>query len=102
MIAVLILDLKLPIDYVFDKMEMYEVRGLLKFQYYGAREDWEQTRLIAYMTAAVNSKKKLRLTDIMKFPWEEETSDANTDISNSDVERLRKKAEQYLKNNNLK
>lgn len=36
------------------------------------KDDWEQSRLIAYLIAQVNSKKRLSPENIIKFPWEEE------------------------------
>lgn len=84
-------------SYVLDEMEFYEIRPLLKYEHYSHRDDWEQARLIAYMVAQVNSKKKLKFQDITKFYWEEEQEEHDTSISKEDVERLRKKAEQYIK-----
>ena len=76
-------------------MEFYEIRALLKYEHYSHRDEWEQARLIAYMVAQVNSKKKLKFQDITKFYWEEEEHD--TSISKEDVERLKKKADEYIK-----
>ena len=78
-------------------MEFYEIRPLLKYEHYSHRDDWEQARLIAYMVAQVNSKKKLKFQDITKFYWEEQQEEHDTSISKEDIERLRKKAEAYIK-----
>lgn len=83
-------------SYVLDEMEFYEIRPLLKYEHYSHRDDWEQARLIAYMVAQVNSKKKLTFQDITKFYWEN-NEEHDTSISKEDVERLRKKAEAYIK-----
>ncbi len=84
-----------------DKMEMYEVKAVMEYEYYAHKDDWEQARLIAYMTAQVNSTKQLKITDILKFYWEKENEAADTSISNADVERLRKKAQQYINENGI-
>lgn len=76
-------------------MEMYEVRAAMRYSYYANKDLWEANRLIAYMVAQVNSKKRLQLQDIVRFPWEEVQGD--TSISKEDIERLRIKAENYLK-----
>ena len=76
---------------------MYEVRAAMKYEYYATRDSWEQARLIAYLIAQVNSRNKLKITDIMKFYWETESAD--TSMSNVDLARLRAKAKQYIKNN---
>lgn len=58
-------------------------------------ESWEQTRLLAYITAQINSTKKLKPTDIISFSWDEEST-GDTAISNEDIERLKNKAKQYI------
>lgn len=75
-------------------MQQYEIEVLFKHLYLRNRESWEQTRLNAYIVAQVNSKKKLKPEDIIRFPWED-TSQHITAISNEDIERLKEKAKQY-------
>lgn len=75
-------------------MQMYEIEPLISNIYKRNKENWEQTRLLAYITAQVNSTKKLKPTDIISFYWDNETGD--TAISNEDVERLKNKAKQYI------
>lgn len=98
MYAILVLELHLPPSYVLDEMDWYEVNSLLKYRYYVVKEQWEQTRLITYMTAQVNSSKHLKVTDIITFPWEEEEKEENTRITDDDVKRLKAMAENYLYN----
>lgn len=78
---------------------MYEITPYIRNIHLRSKESWEQARLGAYITAQVNSTKKLKVTDIMEFPWEKSNSmnkTGITDISNEDVERLRNKAKKYL------
>ena len=42
----------------------------MKYNYYAHKDSWEQTRLLAYITAQVNSTKKIKLSDILDFYWE--------------------------------
>lgn len=65
----------------------------MDYDYLAYKDGWEQTRLVAYMIAQTNSAKRLKLTDILKFHWDDE--EAVTSISNEDVARLRDKAKQY-------
>lgn len=65
----------------------------MDYEYLAYKDSWEQSRLIAYMIAQTNSTKRLKLTDILKFHWEENNTD--TAISTADVNRLREKAKQY-------
>lgn len=53
-------------------MEFYEIDSLLDSYYLKHKDSWEQARLIAYMTAQVNSKNTLQPEDIIKFSWEKE------------------------------
>lgn len=75
-------------------MQMYELEPLISNIHKKNKESWEQTRLLAYITAQVNSTKKLKPTDIISFSWDDETGD--TAISNEDIERLKNKAKQYI------
>lgn len=82
--------------YVLDEMEMYEIRTLLKYEHYSHRDEWEQARLIAYMVAQVNSKKKLSFQDITKFYWEDQQEEQDTSITKEDIERLKQRAQAYI------
>lgn len=42
------------------------------------REAWERTRFEAYITAQMNSPKKLKPTDIKKFDWDNEEHGVTT------------------------
>ena len=77
-------------------MQMYELEPLISNIHKKNKESWEQTRLLAYITAQANSTKKLKPTDIISFSWDNEVSD--TAISNEDVQRLKNKAKQYINN----
>lgn len=48
----------------------------------------EQTRLLIHSIYQVNSTKKLKPTDVMRFEWEKETTDTNKLASLEDAERL--------------
>ena len=86
-------------DYFLDKMQWYEVDSCLNGLEGKNKNGWEQTRFLSYITAQVNSSKKLKPTDIMQFTWDEESSTNDTSISNEDIKRLREKAKQYTTHN---
>lgn len=65
----------------------------MDYEYLAYKDSWEQSRLVAYMIAQTNSTKRLKLTDILEFQWEDKNAD--TAISNEDVARLREEAKQY-------
>jgi CRISPR/Cas system-associated exonuclease Cas4 (RecB family) len=56
--------------YVLDRMEFYEISALIENAWMKSKESWEQARLQAYLTAQVNSTKKIDMTEFMTFPWE--------------------------------
>lgn len=96
----MVADLGIAPDYVLDKMEMYEVNALIKNQYRRHKDDWEQARLIAYLIAQCNSKKRMKLTDIVKFPWEKKN--VKDEIDFEAIKRIRAKAHSMLENNVIK
>ena len=81
-------------------MEWYEVRSVLKYSYYAEKDTWEQARLIAYIIAQSNSRKHLKMEDIIKFYWEDEKEEHDTKISKEEIEQLKLQAQQYLKTQN--
>lgn len=88
-------------DYVLDKIEWYEINALMKYQYYAIKDNWEQARLIAFLIAQTNSKKKLKLQDIVPFAWDEdEENEDNKPITKSEIERLKARAQNYLYSKN--
>lgn len=56
--------------YVLDRIQTYEVEALVENMWMKSKESWEQARLQAYLTAQVNSTKKIDMTEFMTFPWE--------------------------------
>ena len=86
--------------YVLDEIETYELNAAMKYSYYAVKDSWEQARLIAYIVAQCNSKKTLKMQDIMEFFWEKETNIEDTKITKEEIEMLKKQAEQYLKSKN--
>lgn len=79
-------------------MKFYEIPELVKGLNLKSRESWEQTRLLAYMTAQVNSIKKIKPTDILQFEWDKKEPDVEEKIiSKADIKRLNKKTDEVLK-----
>ena len=58
---------------MLDRAEVYELDILTDKFNKENRESWEQTRFIAYIIAQTQAyKKKYKMTDIIKFPWDDE------------------------------
>lgn len=62
----------------------------MKYAHYAFKDNWEQARLISYLIAQVNSKKKLKFSDIMEFHWDKETEIEG--VSNEEITQLREQA----------
>ena len=77
-------------------MTLDEVRLYLEGYERRKRDAWEQTRILGYIMAQVNSTKPIKQTDILTFPWDQEApkNPKTTRVSSSEIERLRAKAKQ--------
>jgi hypothetical protein len=60
------------------------------------KNELEKIRMLIYPTYLVNSKKKLKLTDVMQFPWENETKETAV-ISEVDKEKMMLEIERISK-----
>lgn len=86
----------MSIEYYMDKCSLWEVEDVLDCIPYTDRNMWEAHRVNSYITAQVNSTKRLHAKDIMKFAWDDEQVDSTTEISKEDINRLRKQAKAWL------
>ena len=84
--------------YFLDDLRPYELNVILSLLEYNTKQDWEQTRFKCYINAQTQSSKKLNITDIAKFTWDETTNkeNKNTTITTEDIERLKRKAEKII------
>ena len=76
---------------------MYEAQVLINSIHLKEKESWEQARFISYITAQVNSSKKLKPTDILKFSWDDKTVEKETTITDTDINRLQARAQEFEK-----
>lgn len=90
------------IDYFFDRMQMYELNTILSSLNKSIKNDWEQTRMIAYIIAQCNSTKQLKPTDILKFDWDNDDHNKQEIITKDDVARLKEKATTFASKLNTK
>ena len=94
----MVVGLGLSPRYVLDEMQFYEIDALLDSYYLKHKDSWEQARLIAYMTARVNSKGDLSPTDIMKFHWEKDDTPEVNELDQKNIELEMKQLEDILNN----
>lgn len=81
-------------EYFWEKMQFYELQILIDNIELISKNGWEQTRMLAYIQAQMNSKKTLKPEDIMKFTWDNVEIESNIEdgfASEEDKERLGKR-----------
>ena len=95
LVAILVCQLGIDAHYVMDIMTIYEAELYMEHSYLSSKENWEQTRLQLLVSAQANSKKRLKLQDILKFPWD--GNGEKKSIDKKDIERLESKAKEIEK-----
>lgn len=92
------------LNYFLDVLQPYELDMILSMLEYNKKQDWEQTRYLSYITAQSQSTKKLQITDVLKFSWDNEATNKenkNTTITKEDIDRLKRKAEKIIQDKQL-
>ena len=74
-----------------DQLQDWEVYDIYSMLQYADSASWEQTRWLMYVIAQVNSRKQLKVTDILNFSWDQ--TQKNITITDDDIKRLKAKAE---------
>lgn len=86
------------LQYFMDEMQEYEVHDMYNALKYADRGQWEMTRWLLYAIIQVNSKKKIKIEDVISFPWDSNYAPLEKEISNDDIKRLKAKSQEILKN----
>lgn len=103
LLNIVVLEYKVcSLQYFLDEMTLYELNWILPSIELSNKMNLEQTRFLAYITAQCQSTKKLKITDIMQFSWDEKDKPETQAPIQNDIERLKKKALKIIeeKNNN--
>lgn len=88
----------MDIEYFMDKCTTWEINDIIINIPFLDRNMWETSRLNAFVTAKVGGAKNIDFKDICKFKWEEEIKQASDyEISNEEIERLKKLSKQWEK-----
>lgn len=83
-------------------MQLYELEVILDNLQLRHKQNWEQTRLLAYIQAQSNSTKKINITDVVKFSWDNEKNNTIDIMTDEDKDRLRRKSDEIIKELNTK
>lgn len=78
-----------------DKMQDWEIFEFFNNLQYSNSVDWEMTRWIMYSIVQSNSSKQLKVTDILKLPWDNDKSNNNIEISNNEIIKLNALANKF-------
>ena len=92
------------IEYFMDEMELYEINTIIKDLKYTDRTTRELSRYEIYAIAQSNSSKKLKMTDIMELPWDEEGKNKGTKVDEEQAKTLKdrmKMLEKQIQNTQL-
>lgn len=82
------------LEYFLDEMQEYEINTLARNAAYVDRNNKEIQRMQMYILAQCNSKKKLKLQDIMKFKWDEENINTGTEVDENTAKAYRERMKQ--------
>ena len=74
-----------------DQLQDWEVYDLYNMLQYADTNSWEQTRWLMYVIAQVNSRKQLKVTDILNFSWDQ--AQKNITITDDEIRRLKEQAD---------
>lgn len=87
----------ISVEYFMDELEGWEVNTLIELIPYADRNEWEMCRQQLYLTAQVNSKKKLKPKDIMSFVWEQPIKVKHEAPTNEEINKARDMALSFEK-----
>lgn len=88
------------IEYFMDEMQEYELFDIYNAIEYTNLYTWEQTRWIVYAICQVNSKKKLKQSEIFKLPVDEgykKETHLTKEITNEEISKLKQMSEEVSK-----
>ena len=86
-------------NYFLDEMNLNEASYIIKKNEDDYIDSWNKTRFIAYSIIQSQSTTSLLVTDVMKFPWEDDDKEI---LPTKSIEELRKYSLEMEKNNNKK
>lgn len=84
------------VEHFLDEMDRDECIWILKNLAYTDRNLWEATRMKVFSTASMFSKQRVKMTDIIKFPWEDDIKEVEELEIPAMSEEERKRMEEYV------
>lgn len=84
-------------EYFMDVMQAYEPDIYMEYLDYTDRTQWESSRILAYLTAQVNSRKKLKIKDIIKLPWDNDAKKIAKKVTEDKMDEMKTEADNIAK-----
>jgi len=79
-------------NYFFDEMTPEEVEAVSAAYYENYKERWEQVRMVNHAIISSQSSKPIKITDVMKFAWDEDDTPKEVErLDQSEIDKIRKK-----------
>ena len=78
------------VPYFLDEMLLSELQDILDNIQYADRSIWEALRINSFITCQVNSRKKLKLSDIYRLPFDE--AEDTEQMTKDDFEQMQKQS----------
>lgn len=84
-------------EYFMDKLEEWELLEFFDVLEYAEYIWWDAARFL--FSSQLDTKKVKKLSDIVKFPWDNDQTKekSNIEITNEEIARMKKLQEEYLK-----
>ena len=89
----------MSIQYFMDEMMFYEIEDIIENIPYIDRISWEQCRLNTYLTAQIDHS-KVKMDDFLPLPWEKDERNSRQNITNEEIENLKKLEKLWSKGTN--
>lgn len=77
-----------------DNMQGYELNTIIQNIPYLDRNQKELDRYKLYVSVQSNSKKKVKIEEILSLPWDKENKNTGTKISQEEQRQMRERAKQ--------
>lgn len=83
-------------EYFLDELQQWELNLIVNNIKYLDRNEKEIDRYKLYISVQANSKKKLKIEDIMKLPWDDEQDEKWSKEYKEEIDKQRKEAEERM------
>lgn len=96
MFRIICFDYKIcSVDYFMDELQEWEMNTMIKNIPYLDRNEKEMDRYKLFVTVQANSKKKIKLNELVELPWDKEFKNTGTKLSEDEAREYKEKASEF-------